>query len=104
MSQRFKRNSSKLKELYKASARSKKKIIQCASEDLLGALSDCACNILKGNVPLTTKQFKQLKKHHKDLKVLTKKSSKKSKKKTLQKGGFLGLLLRPLAQLLLGGN
>lgn len=103
MSKRFKRNSGKLSELYKASAKDKKKTINNASGDLLGALSDCACNIIKGNVPLTTKQFSQLKKHHKHLKSLTKKTSAKSKKKILQKGGFLNILLKPIAKLLLGG-
>lgn len=104
MSQRFRRNSAQLKQLYKASPKNKKKIISTASGDFMGALSDCACNVLKGNVPLTTKQFNQLKKHHKQLKVLSKKSSHKSKKKILQKGGFLGLLLKPIVQLLLGGG
>lgn len=103
MSNRFKRNSKKLRQLYKASGKGKKKAINNASSDLVGALSDCACNILKGNVPLTTKQFSQLKKHHKHLKSLARKSSEKSKKKILQKGGFLNLLLKPIAKLLLGG-
>lgn len=103
MSKRFKRNSEKLSQLYKASAKDKQKAIKNASGDLLGALSDCACNIIKGNVPLTTKQFNQLKKHHKHLKSLAKKTSVKSKKKILQRGGFLNLLLKPIAQLLLGG-
>lgn len=88
MSNRFKRNSDKLKQLYKASTKNKKKIINSASADLLGALSDCACNILKGNVPLTTKQFNQLKRHHKNLKSLAKRSSKASKKKFYKEEDF----------------
>lgn len=103
MSVRFRRNINLLKDLYKASAKDKKKIIESASKDLVKAICECACNIIRGNVPLTTKQFNQLKKCHKQLKSLTGKSSVESKRKIIQQGGFLGLLLKPIAQLLLGG-
>lgn len=103
MSKRFQRNAHKLKELHLASAKTKKRLINSASTDFVRALCDCACNIMNGNVPLTTKHFKQLKKFHKQLKGLTTKSSQKSKKKVLQRGGFLGALLGPIARLLLGG-
>lgn len=104
MSKRLRRNVSELKMLNKASNKMKNKMIQEASKDTIAALCDCASNIIRGNVPLTTKQFKSLKPYHKHLKLLSKKSSPhKQRKKVLQTGGFLGTLLKPIAKLLLGG-
>lgn len=103
MSHRFKRNVKNLQKLYKSTNQTKRKLIGNASPDLIGAICDCASNIKKGNVPLTTKHFNQLKKYQKHINTLTTKVSQKKKKHILQQGGFLGTLLKPIAQLLLGG-
>ena len=95
MSQRFRRNIPILKG---------KKMIERLSDDTINALCDCASDIKQGNVPLTTKHFKSLKPFHKQIKTLSRKStSRKRKRQILQSGGFLGFLLKPLAQILLGG-
>jgi hypothetical protein len=61
-------------------------------------LCECADNILRGNVPLTKLQKEKLKRNKAGLRALTKKSfSLKQKKAFLQKGGFLGSLLAPIA-------
>lgn len=79
-------------------------MLQSLGDDTVDALSDCACNIRNGNVALTAHQFRALKPYHKHLKQLSKKStSRKSRRKTLMKGGFIGLLLKPLAKLIFGG-
>lgn len=104
MSKRFQRNIAAIRQLHKASTQKKKSLIQSASSDLICALCDCALNIKSGRVPLTSKQFDKLKSYHKQLKAVSSKtSSQKSKRKVLQTGGFLGALLKPIAQLLLGG-
>ena len=101
---RLRRNIPVLKELQVSCGSHRKRMLQRLSDDTVDALSDCACNIRNGNVPLTTHQFRSLKPYHKHLKQLSKKSSsRKSRRKTLMKGGFIGLLLKPLAKLLLGG-
>jgi hypothetical protein len=57
-----------------------------------------ADNILRGNVPLTKLQKEKLKRNKAGLRALTKKSVSLEKKKAiLQKGGFLGSLLAPIA-------
>ena len=63
------------------------------------SLVDCLCdNILRGNVPLTKLQKEKLKRNKAWLRALTNKSvSLKKKKAILQKGGFLGSLLAPIA-------
>lgn len=104
MSKRLRRNVPTLRKLHKASNNRRKQIIQHASKDTIASLCDCAFNIVQGNVPLTTKQFRLLKPYHKQLKLLSRKSSPhKQKVTTLQTGGFLGMLLKPIAKLLLGG-
>ena len=101
---RLHRNIPALRDLYTAASKVRKNMIKHASKDTVSALCDCASNISEGNVPLTTKQFKQLKTYHNKLKVLKNKStSHKKKKQVLQTGGFIGALLQPIAQLLLGG-
>ena len=101
---RFRRNIPLLHTLEKTSPRKRQKMIETLSDDTINALCDCACNIKGGNVPLSTHQFKSLKPYHKHLKLLSKKStSQKKKRKTLQSGGFLGFLLKPIAKLLFGG-
>ena len=92
-----------LRALYNAKPSERKKFLSSVSDDTINALCDCARNIVQGNVPLTTKQYKQLKPYHKQLKGLQRKSSsQKHKRKVLQSGGFLGMLLKPIAKLLLG--
>lgn len=101
---RFRRNIPILQALHKTSPKKRKQMVHTMSDDSINALCDCACNIKSGNVPVTSQQFKSLKPYHKQLKILSKKSTpQKKKRKTLQSGGFLGLLLKPIAQLLLGG-
>lgn len=104
MSARLRRNATTLKQLRKASKQSRIKLIRDASKDTINCLCDCAYNVLKGNVPITTKQYASLKPYHKELKLVSKKStSLKKKKKTFQSGGFLLKLLLPLAKSVLGG-
>ena len=72
-------------------------MLKGADKGLLKCLSECAHNVLQGNVPLGVTQKKKLKKYKKELKLLRKKTSKeKDKKKALQKGGFLPALLAPI--------
>lgn len=93
-----------LKRLHKSKLSSRAKLIREAPDHTIHSLCECAYNVLKGNVPITTKQYKTLKPYHKHLRKLINKSvSQKSKRKTLQSGGFLGALLKPIASLLFGG-
>ena len=70
---------------------------------LLTCLCECSKNILKGNVPLSPGQKKNLRRHKRLLRKLTlKRTSKKIKNKILQKGGFLGALITPILSLLGG--
>lgn len=81
----------------------RRSIINSGSKDLVLALVECAENIVKGRVRLNKRQFNQLKRYTKQLKKFLKKNvSEKTRKGILvQKGGFLGALLRPILGLLL---
>lgn len=79
-------------------ARCKKKfkslIKSAGSSDIL-TLSECAKNLLLGNIPMTEKQKVKLKKHKKKIKMLAlKKNSISKKRRMLQRGGgaFIPLL------------
>lgn len=73
-----------------------KAIIAGADKPLIDTLCDCANNILKGNVSLSTSQKSRLRRHKQSLRTLTQRNNLKRKKKILQSGGFLGSLLAPL--------
>ena len=56
--------------LAKASPGVARKIIQDSKTDLINILSECAINILNGNVPLTPKRKQQLQKFKSNLRKL----------------------------------
>jgi len=66
-------------------------------------VSECAKNVIKGNVPLGSRQMTNLRRRRHDLRALSKtNTSLKTKRKILQKGGFLSALLPPVLSLLGG--
>ena len=76
----------------------RKHLIAKADRSLVDCLCECADNMLRGNVPLTKPQKEKLKRNKAGLRTLTKRSvSLKKIKVILQKGGFLGSLLAPMA-------
>ena len=98
VSQRLKKHANELVYLQKARPCIRKHLITKADRSLVDCLCECADNILRGNVPLTKPQKEQLATNKTGLRALTKKSvSLKKKKAILQKGGFLGSLLAPIA-------
>ena len=98
VSQRLKKHANELVYLQKARPCIRKHLITKADRSLVDWLCECADNILRGNVSLTKPQKEKLARNKAGLRALTKKSvSLKKKKAILQKGGFLGSLLAPIA-------
>ena len=98
VSQRLKKHANELVYLQKARSCIRKHLITKADRSLVDCLCECADNILRGNVPLTKLQKEKLARNKAGLRAVTKKSfSLKKKKAILQKGGFLGSLLAPIA-------
>ena len=84
-----------------ATPRAQKKLIKKGDKKFINCISECCLNILKGNVPLTIKEKKALKKHKNKLRALVNKNiSVEKKKKIVQTGGFLSTLLVPVAAFL----
>ena len=102
MSQRLKKYAPLLRMLNSASPAVRKRLMKNAcSNDFVKCVCECASNIIKGNVPLTTSQKGQLLRRKRLLKKLVlKKTSLKNKKKIVQTGGFLGALLGPIVSVL----
>ena len=98
VSPRLKKHANDLVSLQKARPCIRNHLITKADRSLVDCLCECADNILRGNVPLTKLQTEKLKRNKAGLRALRKKSvSLKKKKAILQKGGFLGSLLAPIA-------
>jgi hypothetical protein len=97
MSSRVKRQATVLKVLANSHPQVCQAILRGANKDLLQCLSECALNILKGNVKLSPGQKASLTKYKQKLrKVANKKVSLKHKHKIVQTGGFAPALLAPL--------
>ena len=74
-----------------------KSIITNAKPQLLHCISDVCYNVLKGNVPLSSKEKHKLQKYKSGMrKIADRKTTLKARKVLIQKGGFLGALLTPL--------
>ena len=97
VSLRLKRNAAAIIALNNASDAVKHAILADASRELVLSLVECARNIISGNVHLSPEQFTALGGYSKAIRsLITPSYSIASKKRILQKGGFLGLLLKPL--------
>ena len=97
MTSRVKRQAPLLLALAKAHPHICKAILRGADKDLLHCLSECALNILKGNVKLKPSDKARLTKYRQKLrKVADKRVSLKQKHKIVQTGGFAPALLAPL--------
>lgn len=92
-----------LKVLLKSSPRMRRAILGAADKELIDCLCECAVNILRGNVTLSSEQRERLRKYKNAVRKLANKGvAVKSKRQILQTGGFLGALLAPLAASLVG--
>lgn len=81
--------------------RAKKEYVRKCNKEFLDCVSECAKNVIKGNVPLSDRQKTNLRRRKKDLRALSvKKTSLRKKRKILQKGGFLTALLPPVLSIL----
>ena len=69
----------------------KSQLVNCCNKDQIGAICECADNLLRGNVPLTPQQKKRLRKHKTTIRKLASKKIrwKRKKKFIMQKGGGL---------------
>ena len=102
MSSRVKRQALILKALSQAHPHVCWAILCGADKDLLQCLSECALNVLKGNVKLTPGQKASLTKYKQKLrKLANKKVSLKEKNRIIQTGGFTPALLTPLLKLII---
>lgn len=94
---RLKKHAHTLAFLSKTQPKTAHSIIKTADKDLIKCLCECAHNILKGNVHLSSIQKTKLKRHKQRLRALENKQTKIKKKRTiLQSGGFLPAILAPL--------
>ena len=97
MSERMKKFLPVLKRMRKFSDKAKRQYVGKCNRQFLDCISECAKNIIKGNVPLTTTQKAKLRRNRNDLRALSvKKTSLRKKRRILQKGGFLGAILPPV--------
>ena len=99
----IKKQGSMVMAMMQATPQTRKKLVKDSPSEVIGCVSECCHNVLKGNVHLSSAQRKKLFPSRQHLRRLASKSisvKKKKKKKLNQKGGFLSLLAPALLPLL----
>lgn len=72
-------------------------IIKVAPNELINCFAEISKNVLKGNPKLSPSHTRKLQRYKAYIREVAKKSnSHKVKRRILQKGGFIGALLKPL--------
>ena len=102
---RLRRHASKLIELKKCKGHQRKILLRnnLRQKDFVTCICECTQNILRGNIPLSKKNIKDLKKRKTSLRRLVKRNtSMKNKRAIIQSGGFLGAILTPVISILGG--
>ena len=103
MSQLTKKYLPILKRINRLADKSKREYLKKCNKEFLDCLSECAKNVLRGNVPLSARHSAKLRRNKNDLRQLSaKKTSLRKKRQIVQKGGFLSALLTPVLTLLGG--
>lgn len=85
-----------LKRITRMSERARRSYVKSCNKELMDCFSECAKNVLKGNVKLSSRQFGKLQREKKNVRALaSKRTPLKRKRKIVQRGGFIGALLMP---------
>jgi hypothetical protein len=83
--------------LQKTKPRERSALLAGVEDDIIKVMTECIHNTLRGNVPLTSAQWKQLRKYKQILRSLSNRSVSLQEKRHLlvsrQRGGFLPILL-----------
>ena len=99
MSKRMKDNLAYLQVLAKCKPKLRKAIIDHGPADVVMSICECTYNLLKGTIPLSSRQKQRLSRYKEHLRTLADKKVSRIKKKRLlnQKGGnILTALLPPV--------
>jgi len=104
MSNRIRKFLPLLNRISKLSNKEKSQYAKRCNKEFLDCISECAKNILHGNVQLSAKQKTALRRNSQNRRRLSiKKTSLKKKRQIIQKGGFLGAIIAPVLATL-GGS
>lgn len=86
-----------LKRLSRLSVKDRRNYIKTCSGPFVDCLCECVRNLLKGRVPLKSKQLKALRRYKRLLrKVSLKKTPRSERRRILQTGGLLATVIPPL--------
>ena len=102
MNERMKRYLPTLRRIHRMGEKAKRDYVKKCDRQFIDCVSECAKNVLKGNVPLTNPQMSKLRPRRQDLRALSIKTSLAKKRKIIQKGGFLSALLATALSALAG--
>ena len=96
MSRRVRQYMPILKKISRMGDVARRRYLKNCDKALMDCFSECAKNVLKGNVPLSKRQFSRLEREKTNVRALaSKRTSLRKKRRVVQKGGFIGALLMP---------
>ena len=87
MSTRIRRFLPVLKRINKLGEKAKSQYVKKCNKEFVDCISECAKNVLRGNVPLSARQNAKLRRNKQNLRALSiKKTSLRKKRRIIQKG------------------
>jgi len=96
MSRRVRQYMPILKKISRMGDVARRRYLKNCDKALMDCFSECAKNVLKGNVPLSKRQFSRLEREKTNVRALaSKRTSLRKKRRVVQRGGFIGALLMP---------
>lgn len=104
MSGRLKKHFHELNVLKNCTKCQRNNYIEKGSRELIYCLCDICHNILNGNIPISKTQSIKLRKYKRHLRFLSTKNKNNisQKRKVIQEGGFLPILLEPILAIATG--
>jgi len=85
-----------LKKITRMGDKARRRYVKNCDRALIDCFSECAKNVLKGNVKLTNRQFSRLKRQKTNVRALaSRRTSLRKKRRIVQTGGFIQALLMP---------
>jgi hypothetical protein len=99
----MKSNLGKMQKLARSKPKQRVEMLKGIDDTLVKSICECCYNVVRGNIPIKSRQLKNLHKYRKEIRDMADRHVPlRKKRRIIQKGGFLGPLFSLIAPLIGG--